>query len=130
MGTTSPFFCTSEIDIYNGFVILHIVDLVVLKQAEKELREAPSDIKEDIYSLFDDLMSGKKLSMPISRPLPSIAKGLHELRLSGRSGEYRVFYMIRVGDAVYVLHSMAKKKQELDGKTVKVIKSRLRSIEL
>lgn len=58
------------------------MEIVILKQAEKELKNAPKEILEDIYSLFDDLMQGKILGMPISRPLPSIAKGLHELRLS------------------------------------------------
>ena len=70
------------------------MEIVILKQAEKELKDAPKEILEDIYSLFHDLMQGKILGMPISRPLPSIAKGLHELRLSSRSGEFRVFYLI------------------------------------
>jgi phage-related protein len=68
------------------------------------------------------------LGMPISRPLPSIAKGLHELRLSGEGGEFRVFYVIKVGDAIYVLHATQKKKQALDIKTRALLLNRLRSI--
>lgn len=69
------------------------MEIVLLKQAKKELKNAPKDVIADVFALFEDLMAGKKLSMPISRPLFSIAKGLHELRLSGKSGEYRVCFM-------------------------------------
>lgn len=106
------------------------MDLVVLKQAKRELSSAPLDVRADIFSLFDDLSQGKKLGLPISRPLSSIAKGLHELRLSGRAGEFRVFYVIRVGDAIYIVHAMEKKKQEIDKKTADLIRSRLRSLGL
>ncbi len=106
------------------------MQLIVLKQARKELQDAPKDIIQDIFALFEDLLAGKHLSMPISRPLPSIAKSLHELRLSGRAGEYRVFYVIKVGDAIYVLHATKKKSQKTDRSTISLIKTRLRSLGL
>lgn len=59
------------------------MELVVFKQAKRELKDAPRGVIADVFALFDDLMVGKHLSMPISRPLPSIAKGLHELRCQG-----------------------------------------------
>ena len=106
------------------------MELIVLKQAQRELKKAPADIIEDVFALFEDLMAGKHLSMPISKPLPSVAKGLHELRLSGRAGEYRVFYVIRIEEAIYVLHATAKKTQKTDKKTIEVLKTRLRSLGL
>ena len=106
------------------------MDLIVLKQAKRELQDAPRDIIQDVFALFDDLMAGKHLSMPISRPLPSIAKGLHELRLSGRAGEYRVFYVIKVNDAIYVLHATSKKTQKTDRRTIELIQTRIRSLGL
>ena len=106
------------------------MELVILRQAKRELKSAPKDIIADVFSLFDDLMVGKNLGMPISRPLPSIVKGLHELRLSGVGGEYRVFYVIRTADAIYVLHAAPKKKQEIDRRTADLLKLRARSIGL
>jgi phage-related protein len=106
------------------------MELIVLKQAQKELKSAPKDIIADVFALFDELMAGARLGMPISRPLPSIGKGLHELRLSGKAGEYRVFYVIKVEDAIYVLHATDKKKQEIDRRTVDLLKTRMRSIGL
>jgi len=106
------------------------MEIVVLKQASKELRDLPREVAEDVFALFEELTLGKSLGMPISRPLFSVAKGLHELRLSGRGGEFRVFYVIRVADAIYILHATQKKKQELNKKTRELLLLRLRSIEL
>jgi phage-related protein len=105
------------------------MEIVVLRQAEKELKDGPKELMQDIYSLFDELSQGKSLGMPISRPLPSIVRGLHELRLSGKGGEFRVFYFIKIGDAIYIIHAASKKKQAIDKKTIDLLKTRVRSIE-
>ena len=105
------------------------MELIVLKQAERELRDAPRDIIQDIFALFDDLMSSKKLSLPISRPLPSIAGGLHELRLSGRAGEYRIFYILKTNRAIFVIHATAKKTHKIDNRIKNVLKARIRSLD-
>jgi len=106
------------------------MEIVILKQAKRELRDAPPDVIQDVFALFEDLAAGKVLSMPVSRPLPSIAKGLHELRLSGKRGEYRVFYIICVGDAIYIIHATEKKKSRIDNKTSGLLKVRMRSLGL
>jgi len=121
----------NRLDNYNDSVIpSKPLEIVVLKQAQRELRDAPKDVISDVFALFDDLAAGKKLGMPISRPLPTVGKGLHELRLSGRAGEYRVFYVIKVGDAIYILHAATKKKQAMDRQTVDLLKQRMRSLGL
>lgn len=102
--------------------------LVLLRQAEKELRSAPKDVVKDLYSLIDDLLSGKTLSMPVSKPLFNIAKGLHELRLAGRYGQFRVFYVI--DHCIYIIHGSPKKTQKLPKQTVDLILSRVRSLKL
>jgi phage-related protein len=105
------------------------MDVVVLKQAKKEVLQAPEDVVSSILSLLEELAKGKNLSMPICRPMASVHKGLYELRLSRKSGEYRVFYLVKIGDAIYVLHATKKKTQKTSQQTIRVIKSRIRSIE-
>ena len=104
------------------------MDIVILTQARKELKTAPREVLSDAFALFDRLASGAKFSMPVSRPLSSIAKGLHELRLPYADGTYRIFYIIRQGDSIYILHSLKKKTQQLNKKTKQLILSRIRSI--
>lgn len=106
------------------------MELIVLKRAKKELLKLPQETIEDIFSLVDDLMAGQFLSMPISRPLFSIVKGLHELRISGRAGEFRVFYVIRPSIAIYILHASSKKSQKMEQRTIDLIKTRMKSLIL
>jgi len=40
---------------------------------------------------------------------PPIGKGVEEIRVSESSGAYRVIYLARRAEAVYVLHALRKK---------------------
>ena len=42
------------------------------------------------------------------KPMPSISKGVEEIRALDSSGAYRVIYYARRADAVYVLHAFHK----------------------
>ena len=68
-----------------------MIHVIVLHQAKRELNKIPKNVSLDIYAFFDELGEGKKLSMPISKPLSNIAKGLHELKISYR--EYTGFFI-------------------------------------
>lgn len=105
------------------------MELVVLKQAGKELKNCPKDLLLNIYSLFDEIVSGRPLQMPISRSLSSISKGFNELRLSSRAGEFRVFYYLKVNEKVYIIHAASKKKQTIDRKTVDLLIGRIKSLK-
>lgn len=43
------------------------------------------------------------------KPMPSIGKGVEEIRIWDESGTFRVIYTARLRDAVYVLHAFQKK---------------------
>lgn len=42
------------------------------------------------------------------KPMPSIGKGVEEIRMWDDTGTYRVVYTARLADAVYVLHAFQK----------------------
>jgi phage-related protein len=56
--------------------------------------------------------------------MPSIDKGVEEIRVSDRSGAYRVIYVARRADAVYVLHAFQKKTQATSKKELIIAKRR------
>ena len=64
--------------------------------------------------LLRQLQRGETLSMPQSRPMPSIGPRCHELRINDSSGTWRVLYRINK-DAIVILEVFAKKT----GKTPK-----------
>lgn len=100
----------------------------VFPQVGKALKKEPDNLKQNIYGTLERLSEGEKIGMPLCKPLPSIAKGLYELRFSYQAGEYRVFYYIKVGDAIYVIHGMKKKTQKIDTPTITLLKNRIRSL--
>lgn len=66
--------------------------------------------------------------MPLSRNLSSVHPGLHELRLKDRSGQIRVFYFVKRGEAIYMLHAFKKKTQELPRKEIDLVLKRIKEI--
>ena len=74
-----------------------LVALEILRQCEKELNDWPEEVRGDLADAIARLERGLLLSLPLSRPMPSIGRGVQELRLKDRSGIYRVVYLIASG---------------------------------
>jgi phage-related protein len=58
------------------------------------------------------------------KPMPSIGKGVEEIRVWDDSGTYRVMYTARLVDAVYVLHAFQKKVQTTAKRDIDLAKAR------
>ena len=63
------------------------------------------------------------------KPMPSIGKGVEEIRVSEPSGTYRIIYLARRADAVYVLHAFQKKTQVTSKKDLEIARRRFRSLQ-
>ena len=66
----------------------------IVRACERELKELPEEVRGDLADALARLEAGLNLSMPLSRPMPSIHAYTHELRFRDRSGIYRVIYYI------------------------------------
>ena len=75
----------------------------------KSLREFPEDAKHDVGYQLDKVQRGEQPDD--FKPMPSIGKGVEEIRVRDDSGIYRVIYTARLADTVYVLHAFQKKTQ-------------------
>lgn len=73
----------------------------------KRLREFPEDAKHAAGYQLDKVQHGEQPDD--FKPMPSIGKGVEEIRVWDDSGTYRVIYTARLADAVYVLHAFQKK---------------------
>ena len=60
--------------------------------------------------------------------MPSIGKGVEEIRIWDDSGTYRVIYTARLRDAVYVLHAFQKKTQVTSRRDIDLAKRRLAQV--
>ena len=102
--------------------------LHILKSCDREIFEFPEEIREDLADAFARLEEGLMLSMPLSRPMPGIGRGVHELRLPDRNGIYRVIYFLAGNRVIYVLHAFKKKTRETPCQNIEVAKKRLREV--
>jgi phage-related protein len=100
----------------------------VVKSCEKELAALPVAVREDLADALARLDSGLGLAMPLSRPMPDIGRGVHELRLRDRIGIYRVFYFIQSHGTIYLLHAMKKSTQSTPRRTITLVMKRIKEI--
>ena len=71
------------------------------------------------------LQRGDSLSMPISRPMPSIGARCHELRIRDRDANWRILYRIDT-DAIVIVAVFAKTTRATPPHHLQTAKARLR----
>ena len=99
-----------------------------LPQCLKELEDFPEAVREDLADALARLEEGHLLSMPLSRPMPSIGRGVHELRFRDRSGIFRVIYVLLGAQQIVLLHAFMKKTAQTPPQNTEVARKRLRGI--
>lgn len=92
------------------------------------IRLFPEDVRRESGKAIFDLQKGKALSMPLSRPMASIATGVEELRIRDRRGIYRTFCDTRSPRGVLVIHAFVKKSQATSKQDVGLGKKRLKEL--
>jgi phage-related protein len=74
--------------------------------------------------LLRRLQKGDIIEMPDSRPMPSIGKNCHELRVNDKNKTWRFIYFIDE-DAIVILEVFAKKTQKTPQEVIDICKKRL-----
>ena len=67
--------------------------------------------RKEVGDLLRAVQHGERLSMPHSRPMPSIGPRCHELRVNDKNVTWRVVYRIDT-DVILVVDVFQKKTQE------------------
>jgi phage-related protein len=62
------------------------------------------------------------------KPMPTVGRGVREIRIH-HEGQYRVIYVAKFGDAVYVLHAFQKKTQKTRKQDIETARRRLKEIK-
>ena len=76
--------------------------------------------------LLRQLQLGEKLGLPHSRPMPSIGRGCHELRIIDQKATWRIIYRIDE-DAIVIAEVFSKKSQQTHQNVIESVKNRLRA---
>jgi len=88
----------------------------------KCLRDFPEDAKLDAGYQIDKVQRGEQPDD--FKPMPSIGKGVEEIRIWDEAGTFRVVYTARVAEVVIVLHAFQKKTQATSKRDIDIAKER------
>jgi phage-related protein len=91
-----------------------------------DLREFPSTARSEAGYQLDRVQHG--LEPADFKPMPTIGKGVWEVRITDEAGQFRVIYIAKLKDAVYVLHCFQKKTQKTSAKDLELSSKRLREL--
>ncbi len=90
-----------------------------------DLREFPWEARRDAGFELDAVQRGL---MPSDfKPMPGVGQGAYEIRIHVQ-GEWRVMYVAKFDDAVYVLHAFHKKTQKTRKEDIELAARRYRQI--
>mgnify|MGYP001574571429 CR=1 FL=1 len=90
--------------------------------SREDIRELPDSAQETAGFQLFKVQQGKE---PDDwKPMPTVGSGVQELRVRDESGAYRVFYVAKFEEAVYVLHVFEKRSQKTARTNLELGKSR------
>jgi phage-related protein len=96
--------------------------------ARVTIRSFPEDVRRECGKIIFDLQKGEKLALPLSRPMPSVAAGVQELRIKDRAGAYRIFYYTKLAESVLIFHAFVKKTRKTPPHEIGLARMRLREM--
>ena len=88
-----------------------------------DLRGFPSTARSEAGYQLDRVQHG--LDPVDFKPMATIGKGVWEIRISDETGQFRVIYIAKLKDAVFVLHCFQKKSQKTPLKDLDLASKRL-----
>jgi len=97
-----------------------------LGDSRKALREFPRDARQEAGFQLDRVQ--KDLPAEDFKPMTPIGKGVEEIRVWVESGAYRVVYIARFAEAVYVLHAFQKKTRTTSQRDIELARERFQQL--
>ena len=92
------------------------------------IRQFPEAVRKELGKAIYDLQCGEAPGMPLSRPMPSVAGGVSELRIRDRTGIYRAFYYAQSPRGILVFHAFAKNTRATPKHELELARKRLKEL--
>jgi phage-related protein len=94
--------------------------------ALNDLRTFPEPARREAGHQLDQVQHGQE---PDDwKPMPTIGRGVREIRIRDIAGAFRVVYVAKFADAVYVLHCFQKKTPKTSKTDLDLAESRYRDL--
>lgn len=84
--------------------------LVFLGSSQDDLRAMPAGVRHAVgIELMRVQFGGEPMDF---KPMPAVGPGAYEIRVRDVTGAFRVIYVAKFVDAIYVLHAFREKTQK------------------
>ncbi len=91
-----------------------------------DLRTFPASARQEAGHQLDQVQHG--FEPDDWKPMPTIGKGVREIRIRDIAGAFRVVYVAKFTNAIYVLHCFQKKTQKTNKTDLDLAESRYREL--
>lgn len=92
-----------------------------------DLREFPLPARRDAGHQLDQVQHGRE---PDDwKPMNTVGRGVREIRIRDASGAFRIIYLAKFDDAIYVLHCFQKKTQKTSKADLDLATKRYRELK-
>lgn len=89
-----------------------------------DLRMFPASARSEAGHQLDQVQNGRE---PDDRkPMPTVGQGVKEIRVRDVAGAFRVMYVAKFADVVYMLHRFQKKTQKTSKGDIDLAEKRYR----
>ena len=103
-----------------------IKPLEFLGSSRDDLAAMPANVRHDIgVELMRVQFGGEPKSF---KPMSSVGAGAYAIRVRDESGAYRVIYVAKFAEAVYVIHAFQKKARKTPKAEIELARKRYRAM--
>ena len=97
-----------------------------LGDSQDRIREFPDEPRREAGYQLGKVQAGKE---PTDwKPMPSVGLGVNEIRVRDASGAFRLIYIARFVEAVYVIHAFQKKGRKTPKPDIETARRRFREL--
>lgn len=91
-----------------------------------DLRRFPLDARREAGYQLTKVQHGMEPSD--WKPMQSVGEGVKEIRIRDESGAFRIIYLAKLAEAVFVLHCFQKKTDQTSQKDIELARKRFKDL--
>ena len=93
----------------------------------ERIKNFPADAKQESGYQLDQIQRGREPND--WKSFPDVGAGVREIRIKETSGAFRVMYVTKFAESIYVLHAFQKKTQKTEKRDINLAKQRYKEIQ-
>jgi phage-related protein len=102
-------------------------DLAFVGSSQDDIRDFPEDVRREAGYQLDKVQRGEQ---PTDfKPMKTIGSGTYEVRIKEHGDEFRVFYVTKFRNKIYVLHAFQKKSRKTSQRDTNIGRRRYRMLK-